>query len=292
MPHIQTTAKPLLLLTDIRKRSWFVHDHESLLPRALAILRGDATFDERGEPKAFEYSEESSIFSTPEEKSPNLVAVIPIMGVITKWDTWCSYGAMTYARAIRQAADSPDVCAVVLDIDSGGGSVNAIPTLKEAISYARSAGKPIISHVDHCASLAYWMASQTDAIFCDNLLSSEVGSIGAYYQIVDDTGALEKDGYKVIPVYADESPDKNLPYRKAIEGDDSLLKADLTYSVTHFHNDVKAGRPGIKTDAPGVFTGAMFYPEQAQALGMIDGISTLANCIENAAIRAQYSQKP
>ncbi len=291
MPHIPTTAKPLQLLTDIRKRPWFVHDYESLLPRALAILRGDAAPDERAEPKAFEYSEETPGFSAPEETAPGLVAVIPIIGVITKWDTWCTYGAMTYARAIRRAADKSDVCAIVLDIDSGGGSANAIPALKEAISHARSTGKPVISHVDQCASLAYWIASQTDAIFCDNLLS-EVGSIGAYYQLVDDTGALEKDGYKVIPVYADESPDKNLPYRKAIEGDASLLKADLTYYVTRFHDDVKAGRPGIDAKVPGVFTGAMFFPDQARAAGMIDGMATLAECIENAAIRAQYSQKP
>ncbi len=226
MPQIQTEPKPLQLLSDIRKRPWFVHDHESLFPRALAILRGERLGDEAPIQKLFSYSEEPTPLSQPEETATNLVAVIPIIGTILKYDSFCTYGAETYALAIRQAAANPDVCALILDIDSGGGAGNAIAILKESIAYAKEAGKPVIAHVDCCASLAYWLASQCDAIFCDNL-ASEVGSIGAFYHIVDDTGALEKEGYKVLSVYANESPDKNLPYRKAVKEDDySLMQQD------------------------------------------------------------------
>ena len=59
--------------------------------------------------------------------------------------------------------------------------------------------------------------------------------------------------------------------------------------IAQFHQDVKAGRPNIKTDAPGVFSGAMFHPDEAQDLGLINGMMTLDECIENAAIRAQYN---
>lgn len=52
---------------------------------------------------------------------------------------------------------------------------------------------------------------------------------------------------------------------------------------------MKAGRPDIKEDAAGVFTGAMFHPAEAQAFGLINGVMTLTECIENAAIRAQYN---
>jgi ClpP class serine protease len=68
------------------------------------------------------------------------------------------------------------------------------------------------------------------------------------------------------------------------------LKGELSYLVAIFHSDVKAGRPEIKADAPGVFTGAMFNPGEAQALGMVNGELTLSECIENAAIRAQINQ--
>ncbi len=288
MFRIEKTENPLQLLSDIRRGQWFVHDHESLLPTALSFLRGESIA--AAQRPAFEFSAvDSQVAAAATQVSSNKaqkVAVIPIVGPITKYDSWCNYGATTYARAISEAGAHPEVCAIVLDFDSGGGAVNAISIMKEAISYVQSLGKPIIAHVDFCASLAYWAASQCDAVFCDNNVSSAVGSIGALCHFVDDAGKLKQDGYTVVTVYADESPDKNLAYRRAIEGDDTAIKKELSYLVAQFHQDVLNTRPDVKADAPGVFTGAMFSPAEAQTLGLINGVHTLSECIENAAIRA------
>lgn len=289
MFRIEPVPNPLQLLSDIRRGQWFVHDYESLLPAAFAFLRGETVADTR---PSYEFAVASvDLSDRPAHDAtakPSKVAVIPIVGTITKYDSCFTTGAVTYSRAIWQAAENPDVCAIVLDIDSGGGAANAISMLKEAITHTQALGKPIIAHVDFCASLAYWTASQCDAIFCDNSLS-HVGSIGGMYHFVDDTNKLTQDGYTVVTVYADESADKNLDYRQALEGEYGLVKKDLSYTVARFHQDVKTGRPSIKADAPGVFTGAMFHPDQAQALGLINGMMTLTECIENAAIRAQYN---
>lgn len=289
MFRIEATENTLQLLSDVRRGQWFVHDHEALLPVALAFLRGEkiASATQR---RKFEFTTTAVRFSESNGNSNKAteVAVIPIVGVIAKYDSCYSYGAITYARSIRNAAKNPDIGAIVLDIDSGGGAGNAVSVIKEAIQQAKAYEKPIIAHVDLCASLAYWIASQCDAIFCDNPLS-EVGSIGGYCQIIDETGALEKDGYKVITVYADESSDKNLEYRQALAGDTTLLKKELSYMVGQFQQDVKAGRPDIKADASGVFTGAIFHPAEAQQLGLINGVMTLSECVENAAIRAKYN---
>lgn len=289
MFRIETTQNPLQLLSDVRRGQWFVHDHESLLPAAFSFLRGETVGETR---PIYEFTAATVNISgeagSDAATKPSKVAVIPIIGTITKYDSCFTTGAVTYARAIRLAADNPEVCAIVLDIDSGGGAVNAISILKEAIAYTHALGKPIIAHADFCASLAYWTASQCDAIFCDNSLS-QVGSIGGLYRIVDDTNKLTKEGYTVVEVYADESADKNLDYRQALEGEFSLVKKELSHTVAQFHEDVQAGRPNIKADAAGVFTGAMFHPTEAYALGLINGTMTLAECIENAAIRAQFN---
>lgn len=289
MFRIPTTENTLQLLSDVRRGQWFVSEYESLLPMALAFLRGERITDTVS-PRVFEFSAvkpEVSMSQSGTEKASK-VAVIPIVGVITKYDSCFTYGAITYARAITEAAEHPEIGAIVLDIDSGGGAVNAISILKEAIQHVQTLGKPIIAHVDLCASLAYWLASQCDAIFCDNLLS-DVGSIGALCKFVDDKKKLEADGYTVVEVYADESSDKNLDYRNALEGDYVLIKKDLSYCVAQFHQDIRAGRPDIKEDADGVFTGAMFHPDTAKEVGLINGIMTLSECIENAAIRAKYN---
>ena len=224
MFRIPTTENTLHLLSDVRRGQWFVHDYESLLPVALSFLRGEKIPEAAIRPTfEFSASEAESPAAISGESKAKQVAVIPIVGTITKYDSCFTTGAITYARAIMAAANHPDIGATVLDIDSGGGAGNAIAVLKEAIHYTQSLGKPIVAHVDFCASLAYWVASQCDAIFCDNPLSA-VGSIGGLYQIVDDTGKMEKEGYTVITVYADESADKNLDYRMALEGDNTLLK--------------------------------------------------------------------
>ncbi len=290
MTRISRTENTLQLLSDVRRGQWFVHDHEALLPTALAFLQGEKIVGTVHRDD-FEFSTVTAQFSaeaTGKTAKGSEVAVIPITGAISKYDSCYSHGAVTYASAILMAAKHPDIDAVVLDIDSGGGSANAISIIKEAIARTKASGKPIIAHVDFCASLAYWIASQCDAIFCDNPLS-EVGSIGGFCQIIDDTRKLKKEGYQVITVYADESGDKNLAYRQALDGDTTLLKKDLSYLVGQFHQDVKAGRPDIKADAPGVFTGAMFHPDEAHELGLINGVLTLSECIENAAIRANIN---
>lgn len=289
MFRIPTTENTLQLLSDVRRGQWFVHDYESLLPVALSFLKGEK-FASTPRPD-FEFSTTEAKFSAAaigNESPAREIAVIPIIGTITKYDTCFTYGAMTYARAIVMAAEHPKVCGIVLDFDSGGGAMNAISILKEAIHHAQQLGKPIIAHTDFCASLAYWAASQCDAIFCDNSLSA-VGSIGGLFEFIDDTKKLEKDGYTVVSVYADESPDKNLPYRQALEGDTTLIRQNLSHSIAQFHQDIKAGRPDIKEDAIGVFTGAMFHPNEAKSLGLINGVMTLSECIENTAIRAQYN---
>lgn len=285
--NIPTSPNSLQLLSDVRRGQWFLHEHEALIPTALAFLKGEAIHGDIA--KSFNVSlSTSSTFggvSSQSSQQPQKVAVIPIVGVISKYDSCCDYGATTYAKAITAAAQHEEVCAIVLDIDSGGGATNAVSIIIEAIRGAQALDKPVIAHVDQCASLAYWIASQCDAIFCDNDLSA-VGSIGGYYHFLDSKPYLEKQGYKVVTVYADESSDKNVAFRNAIDGDDKLLKENLSYSVKKFHADVKRGRPNLDAEADGVLTGAMFNPAKAKEVGLINGMGTLLECIEIAAIRA------
>ena len=90
-----------------------------------------------------------------------------------------------------------------------------------AIKKIQSMGKPVVAHCDFCASAAYWIASQCDSIFADNFLS-EFGSIGVMTQIVDSRNLAS--GEKLITIYAEESKDKNLAYRKALDGDYRLMQ--------------------------------------------------------------------
>lgn len=257
------------------------------------ILAGDKLeLEEKSDAYKFQlyHDDDNDDGSASMKRMDGAVAVFPISGTLLKEDTWCSYGTQTIAQAIRGAANDDRITAIVLDINSGGGCVNAIAPMLQAIEEIKSLGKPVLAHVDFCCSAAYWIASATDRIYMDNSISSAVGSIGAYSQVVETApGDLEKNGYTIHTIYADESPDKNKAYRALQTGDEGPYKADLSFLVSAFQKDVKKNRVNLAADADGVLSGDIFYSEKAIANGLVDGVMTLEEVI---AVAALNSAKP
>ena len=253
---------------------WLVANPDTLLPVARAFLN---RLPVDMEVKAAEVSTVADSGAEAEE-SKN-VAIVPLHGTMTKYDTCGSYGTTFIAKRLREMADDGNVIGIVLDIDSPGGSCSAIPPMLEAISYAKSKGKPVYVHADCCASAAYWVASQCDAIYMDNDLS-EVGSIGAMAVFVDGTAVNPLTGEKTLIVYADESSEKNRAYRDALDGNFEAAKAELKPLVNQFQNAVVSGRPNIQKEEHGVLSGAMFSTADALRLNMADAKKTLSETIE------------
>lgn len=267
-------ADTFQLARDIMQGKWLVAYPDTLLPVAKAFLN---KLPVEMEVKAAEVSTVADSGAEAEE-SKN-VAIVPLHGTMTKYDTCTSYGTTFIANNLREMADDEDVIGIVLDIDSPGGSTSAIPPMLEAISYAKAKGKPVYVHADCCASAAYWVASQCDAIYMDNDLS-EVGSIGAMAVFVDGTAVNPETGEKTLIVYADESSEKNRAYRDALAGNFEAAKAELKPLVNQFQNAVVSGRPNIHKEEHGVLSGAMFGTADALRLNMADAKKTLSETIE------------
>lgn len=267
-------ADTFQLARDIVQGKWLVSNPEQLLPIARAFLSKTPV----------EMEVKSAVVSTVADSGAGAgkaksVAIVPLHGTMTKYDTCESYGTTFIANKLREMADDENVIGIVLDIDSPGGSCSAIPPMLEAISYAKAHRKPVYVHADCCASAAYWVASQCDAIYMDNDLS-EVGSIGAMAVFIDSTAANPTTGEKTIVIYAEESPDKNFAYREALSGRYEAAKAELKPLVDQFRDAVVAGRPTIHKDQDGVLSGKMFLTADALRLNMADAKKTLSETIE------------
>lgn len=247
-------ADTFQLARDIVQGKWLVSNPDRLLPIARSFLNKTPV---EMEVKAASVTTVSDSGALPEKAKR--VAIIPLHGTMTKYDTCESYGTTFIAKRLREMADDENVIGIILDIDSPGGSSSAIPPMIEAISHAKAAGKPVYAHVDFCASAAYWVASQCDAIYMDNDLS-EVGSIGAMAVFIDSTAANPTTGEKTIVIYAEESPDKNFAYREALSGRYEAAKAELKPLVDQFRDAVVAGRPTIHKDQDGVLSGRCSAP--------------------------------
>lgn len=218
------------------------------------------------------------------DKAPKgSVAIVSLKGTMLKYGTWCSYGTEEIATQVREAIQHENVSAIVLDIDSGGGACNAVAPLADAIRDARAAGKPVVASCDLAASAAYWIASCCDRIVANNGISSEFGSIGVMCSFADARPMYEKMGYQFHEIYADQSVNKNEDFNLALKGDYSLIKQEsLNPLAITFQETVKANRPGLKTETPGILSGKMFYAEAALEAGLIDEIGSLHRAVELA----------
>lgn len=218
--------------------------------------------------------------------SDNSTAIFNLSGTMLKYGTYCSYGALENASAMREAISHPKVGSLIIDMDSGGGSVDAIAPYLDVIAQAKSMGKPVIACVDLCASAAYFVACHCDEIVANNAISSEIGSIGVMMGFRDNKKQLEINGITDHVVYSTLSDWKNKPFRNAMEGGDEpyalLQSEELDPLARTFQSAVKATRPKLNLEIDGIISGRMFFANQAKEYGLIDHVGDMNLAIKRA----------
>ena len=203
------------------------------------------------------------------------VAVILLRGDMLKEGTMCSYGTEEIAAVIREAADAKNIIGIRLDIDSGGGAVDAIAPMLEAISFSQQKGKPVVACCDLCASAAYYVACHCNRIVANNTISAEFGSIGVMMQFPDYAKYYEERGIKIHTIYSNLSTHKNAPFEAARKGEYTSIKEEqLDPLARQFQEAVKTHRQQLDQKIDGILAGRMFYAKDALKHGLIDQIGT------------------
>jgi protease-4 len=220
------------------------------------------------------------------DKAPQgSIAIVPLKGTMLKYGTMCTYGTEEIAAQLAEAGAHRNISSVILDIDSGGGAVDAVPPMIQAIAKIRNEhGKPVVASCDLAASAAYWSASACTRIVANNNISAEFGSIGVMMSFVDIIPHYEKEGYKFHSIYAPESDYKNRPFTLALEGKyEEIKQEELSPIAVSFQNAVKGNRGSkLKLDVPGLLNGRMFFGQNdkdnslnAKEVGLIDEVGSL-----------------
>lgn len=216
------------------------------------------------------------------------IAVIHISGPIVRYSDWYSVGTTAIAKTITAAAEDEAIGSIVLRIDSPGGSVNALPVIRKALSSAREK-KKIYAHVQTgmICSAAYYIASFAHEIYAEDALDV-VGSIGVMCSWYDFQGFWEKYGAKYHEVYATESTEKNLDFRNAKEGDYERLRIKyLDAYYGDFAAVVAENREGKVSEK--AMKGDTFFTEEAIELNLLDGQMTFEELINRAAVSGSSS---
>jgi ClpP class serine protease len=218
------------------------------------------------------YVSEFGYAAPPENASPGSVAVIGFTDIITRHDGWWWSGMYTKADLVQRALQNPNIEGVILYFDTPGGEASAPDVIQPVI---RGAQKPIHSYVDGlCASAAYEIAAGSKSITARSAFSY-VGSIGTFTTIADYKGYWEKNGIKIIELYADDSDLKNFETRELLENDNiEPLQARINELNDLFIASVKQDRGNLITD-PKAYRGLLYNANAAISGGLIDGIDSL-----------------
>lgn len=286
------------VLTEVLRHPWMMDLRavNGFLPVIANWLKGnDVTFEElkpiqikAAMAATFMPEDIESLADIPE----NTMIIVPVKGEMLKYDGMCSNGTMSIAGLIKQAAANKNVAGVVLDVDSPGGSVNAIPPLLEAITTVKRAKKPVVVHGDLVASAALYMSVFADYIIADNELSSEFGSVGVMVQFADFTEYWEQEGIKIHTIYAPESTHKNAEFEEAKKNNYEPLQQNiLSPLAVQFQDAVKKGRgKKLNMAEEGLLTGKMFFGGDAVRTGLADAIGSLYKSVEMAYALAEVKK--
>ena len=215
----------------------------------------------------------------PAARAAGKIAVVPVFGVVShrmNMMTQISGGTSTeqLAAVFQRLVKDPDVAAIVLDIDSPGGSVAGVEELGDVIYGARGS-KPIIAVANSmAASAAYWLASQADELVVTP--SGQVGSIGVFGVHEDLTKAAEKAGVKVTYISAGPFKTEGQPFVELTEEARADLQAKVDEYYETFLKAVARGRGvSVETVRDSFGGGRLVSAAAAASLGMVDRVETL-----------------
>ena len=187
---------------------------------------------------------------------------------------------------LKNATGDPNIKAVILEIDSGGGS----PVGAEEIAAAvKALGKPSIAWVrEGAGSAAYWVASAADTIIAS--ANSDIGSIGVTISYVDNAKQNVKDGLTYNQLTTGKYKDTGSPDRALTADERSLIQRDLDIILKNFIQVVATNRNLSVEKVTALADGSTMLGRMALRNGLIDQLGTQEEVWEK--LEADIGEKP
>lgn len=215
------------------------------------------------------------------QSSKGSVAVLPVYGLILHRGSSmgdisgpAATSTMKLMEQFRQAANDPGVQAIVLDIDSPGGTVEGVEELAAEIRGSRGKKQMIAVSNKQCCSAAYYIASACDEIVASP--SSTTGSVGVYCAHEDVSKYLENMGVKVSIIKFGENKAQGNPYEPLSDAARTNMQEMVDMYGHMFEKAVAKGRKISQSAVHDSYgQGLSFGAEKAKKLGMVDSVGTL-----------------
>ena len=249
--------------------------------RALMLQRGKAD----NEHKTFrQVSLEEYRASLPETGDRSRqVGIIVAAGTISDGnEPQGSIGGRSTSELIRRAREDDAIKALVLRVDSGGGSAFGSELIRRELELTRKAGKPVvISMSDVAASGGYWVTTSADRVFADP--ATITGSIGVFgiFPTVDRT--LDKLGVHTggsATTWAAGAEDLRRPIDARLA---SVIQSAISYVYNEFLGRVSQARQITREQVAEIAQGRVWTGRQAHDRGLVDELGGLPAAVASAA---------
>jgi protease IV len=200
-------------------------------------------------------------------------------------------GGLSTANLIRKARDNKDVKALVLRVDSPGGSVFGSELVRRELEVTRAAGKPVVVSMGNvAASGGYWIATASDEIVAD--AATITGSIGVFALLPTADRTLAKLGVHpagVATTWLRNADDPRLPLDPRLA---DLIQKSVDHTYLDFTTKVAAARKTTPDKIDAVAQGRVWTGAQAKERGLVDTIGQFGDAVRSAATRAKLGDKP
>nr|WP_295077266.1 signal peptide peptidase SppA [uncultured Roseateles sp.] len=258
--------------------------------RELLIARGAK--DEKGKGFRRVSMDEYQAYLKPAAQHGPAVGVVVAEGEIVDGDAAAGrIGGDSTARQIRQAREDDQIKAVVLRVNSPGGSAFASEIIRRELELTQKAGKPVvISMGDVAASGGYWISMSSKEVIADP--ATVTGSIGVFGMLPTADKLLEKlsihtGGYTSTWLAGGFDPRRPL---------DPRMQASVQQGINHIYDEFTAKAAAARNkpvaDIDAVAQGRVWTGAQAKERGLIDRLGSYDDAIKSAAKLANLEGSP
>lgn len=213
-----------------------------------------------------------------ESSSKNKVAVLYASGTITEGDGFDGIQSQTYVKAIQDIAKDDKVKALVIRVNSPGGSANASEQILFEIAKLRKKMPVVVSFGDVAASGGYYIAQASDRIFAQP--NTITGSIGVFGMIPNAEKLFNNIGIDMERVKTNANADQlkslTTPLSDVAE---KTMKESVVYIYERFVNHVATNRKMTFEQVDKIGEGRVWSGTKAKQIGLVDEFGTLQDAI-------------
>jgi protease IV len=216
------------------------------------------------------------------------VSVIRMEGTMVTGEAYDSefIGSEVVGRELRDAADDPLVDAIVLRVNSPGGTPAAAQEIIGDLEYAKTKKPVVVSMGDMATSAAYYVSAHADRIYANP--DTFTAGVGVIWKFSDISRWMEKEGYNVSTIKSGSKKDMGSTSRPLSTDEEQYAQQIVTESFEDFISDVTTQRVIARSD---IEDGRVIRGADAVRINVIDELGNLNDAIDGAKQMARSRSK-